>query len=147
MEEKVFTIPLRHVFEGSRLKRAKRAITAVRTFLTKHMKAEDVSVGKSINEAIWARGIQKPPRRVRVHAIKDGDVIFSELIGVEIKTPSKEQKEKKGEKDKKKDEKIKEKRKMMKQLTTQQKLEKEQGIEVEKKEEKVGENLKQEKSA
>ncbi len=138
-DEKVFTIPLRHVFEGSRLKRAKRAVTAVRTFLKKHMKSEEIAIGKSINEAIWARGIQKPPRRVRVHAIKDGEVVFSELVGVEIKTPSKEEKAKQGEKGKKKEEKIKEKRKMMKQLTTQQKLEKEQGIEVEKKEEKADE--------
>jgi large subunit ribosomal protein L31e len=40
------------------------------------MKSDDVKLDKSINEAVWARGSQKPPRRIRVRAMKfdDGQV-------------------------------------------------------------------------
>jgi len=53
----------------------------VRSFIERHMKvgagpAEEGEVGRlvisnEVNEKIWGRGIQKPPRRVRVRAVKD----------------------------------------------------------------------------
>jgi len=134
-EERVFTIPLRKVFAAERTKRAKRAIELIRAFLERHMKGE-VKIGKSINESVWARGIQKPPRRVRVHAVKEKingvDVVFSELVGVEIKKPSADEIKKKLEKEKEKEKKKKEERKERKQKA----YEEEMGIKQEKKAEK-----------
>ena len=97
-EEKVFNIPLREIFDKKRNKRARNASIFVREFLIRHMKSDNVKLGKSINEAIWKRGIQKPPRKVRIHAVKEEDIVYAELIGVEIKTPSKEELKKKKEK-------------------------------------------------
>ena len=124
-EEKIFTIPLREAFDKPRTKRAKIATNIVRNFLIKHMKSENIKLGKSINEEIWKRGIQKPPRKVRIHAVKEEDVVYSELLGVEIKTPSKEEVKKKEEKKKEKKEKIKEERKERRKKTIQEEMEEE----------------------
>jgi len=124
-EEKVFTIPLREAFELERNKRARNASKIVRDFLIRHMKTENIKIGKSINESIWKRGISKPPRKVRIHVIKEENVVYSELLGIEIKTPSKEDVKKKEEKKKEKKEKIKEERKERKKKTIQDEIQEE----------------------
>ena len=124
-EEKIFTIPLREVFAKSRVRRAEDASKLVRKFLIRHMKTENVKIGKSINEDIWKKGMQKPPRKVRVHAIKEEDTVYAELLGVEIKTPSKEELKKKEQKKKEKKEKIKEERKERKKMSIQDEIEEE----------------------
>jgi len=124
-EEKVFTIPLREAFDLQRSKRARNASDIVKEFIIKHMKNENVKIGKSINEALWKKGIQKPPRKVRIHVLKEEDIIYAELLGVEIKPPSKEEVKKKEEKKKEKKEKIKEERKERKKKTIQEEIQEE----------------------
>jgi ribosomal protein L31E len=137
VEEKVFNIPLRGVHEKQRRRRASNAIKLIRDFLIKNTKTENIKIGKSINDAIWKGGIQSPPRKVRVHVIKEEDVIYAELLGVEIKTPSKEEVKKKEEKKKEKKEKIKEERKERKKKTIQEEIKEE--VEGKPKEEKIEE--------
>ncbi|MEA1906249.1 MAG: 50S ribosomal protein L31e [Euryarchaeota archaeon] len=74
-KEQVYTIPLRSVKRTARWKRSKRAIKDVRAYLVRHMKTgvENVKLDRTINEAIWRRGAQKPPRRIRVRAIRFED--------------------------------------------------------------------------
>lgn len=124
-EEKVFNIPLREAFVLQRSKRARNASKIVREFLVKHTKTENINIGKSINDAIWKSGIQNPPRKVRVHTIKEEDIVYAELLGVEIKTPSKEELKKKKEKKKEKKEKIKEERKERRKKTIQEEIKEE----------------------
>ena len=79
VEEKVYTIPLRHVWVVTpRGKRAPRAVRDVRDYVARHMKSEEVAVSNEINSAIWARSINKPPRKITVRAVKDkeGKVII-----------------------------------------------------------------------
>jgi len=72
VEEKIYTIPLRHVWVVTpRGKRAPRAVRDVRDFVSRHMKSEEVAVSNEVNEAIWSRGINKPPRKITVRAVKD----------------------------------------------------------------------------
>jgi len=72
VEEKVYTIPLRHVWVVTpRGKRAPRAVRDVHDFVSRHMKSEEVAVSNQINQAIWSRGINKPPRKITVRAVKD----------------------------------------------------------------------------
>lgn len=120
-EEKVFTIPLRKVFRTSRNRRGKKAVALIRRFLERHMKGE-VKIGKSINTSVWAKGIQKPPRRIRIHATKEGDIVYAELVGVEIKTGGLKKKE---EKAKEKEEKIKKERRERKKKTLEQEIKEE----------------------
>ena len=39
--------------------------------MKRHMKADDVIISNEVNEQVWARGIQKPPRKLTVRAVKD----------------------------------------------------------------------------
>src|SRR5208283_1877265 len=72
VEEKIYTIPLRHVWVVTpRGKRAPRAVRDVRDFVSRHMKSEEVAVSNDVNQAIWSRGINKPPRKITVRAVKD----------------------------------------------------------------------------
>lgn len=87
--EKILTIPLRISKSVPRNKRAKRAIKEVKEFVARHMNAseglseeelerfasplEKIWVDTKVNEAIWSRGIQKPPSVIRVRAIKFED--------------------------------------------------------------------------
>jgi large subunit ribosomal protein L31e len=117
-DEKIFTIPFRKVFESRRMIRAKKAAHFVRSFLARHMKVDEekVNIGAGINRAIWARGIQKPPRRVKVHVLKNEEgAVFAELVGVDIKAPTKEELKKKAEKLAEKKKKLKEERKERKE--------------------------------
>lgn len=74
--ERIYVVPLRRRTQITpRSKRAQRAVREVREFVARHMKAdpEKVWLDNPVNEAIWARGIQKPPARLRVRAIKFED--------------------------------------------------------------------------
>lgn len=72
VEEKTYTISLRHVWVVTpRGKRAPRAVRDVRDFVARHMKAEEVAMSNEVNAALWARSINKPPRKITVRAVKD----------------------------------------------------------------------------
>lgn len=82
VEEKVYTIPLSRAWISPRQKRAPRAIRLVKSFIQRHMKVKEealeegeegerVVISNEVNEKIWSRGIQKPPRKIRVRAAKD----------------------------------------------------------------------------
>lgn len=126
-DEKVFTIPLRKAYDEQRTKRSKVAMDFIKDFLKRHMKSDKIFIGDSINKKVWSRGIQKPPRKIRIHALKENDVVYAELLDVEIKTPSAEEIKKKEEKKKEKEKKIKEERKERRKMTIQEELEKEEG--------------------
>lgn len=72
-KEQIYIIPLRDVKRVPCYKRSNAAITDIRAFLAHHLKSENVKLDKSINEAVWARGSQKPPRKIRVRAMKFDD--------------------------------------------------------------------------
>lgn len=71
VEERTYTIPLRRAWVSPRNKRAPRAIRLVKSFVQRHMKPEALVVRNEVNERIWSRGIENPPRRIRVRAVKD----------------------------------------------------------------------------
>jgi len=72
VEEKTYTISLRHAWVVTpRGRRAPRAVRDVRDFVSRHMKAEEVAISNEVNSAIWARSINKPPRKITVRAVKD----------------------------------------------------------------------------
>lgn len=78
--ERIYTIPLRKAYWlGPRWKRANKAIKIIREFIQRHMKPETILIKPEVNEKIWSRGIEKPPRRIRVKATKlaDGTVKVS----------------------------------------------------------------------
>ena len=80
-DEKIYTIPLRDAFKKTKKKRVPYAARLVRSFLKTHTKAETVKIGPKLNAELWSRSISKPPRRVRVKAVKEGSVVKAELLG------------------------------------------------------------------
>jgi large subunit ribosomal protein L31e len=84
VEERIYTIPLRRVWISPRKKRAPRAVRVVKSFIQRHMKVETgikagdeeeeearLVISNEVNEKLWSRGIEKPPRNIRVRAVKD----------------------------------------------------------------------------
>lgn len=87
--ERIITILMRATKMAPRTKRAARAIKEIRDNIARHMKAdvEKIWIDKSLNEKIWERGIQNPPRKITVKAVKfeDGLVEVSLVVPVETK--------------------------------------------------------------
>lgn len=88
-EEKVeeltrtYVVPLSKAVEAPPYRRAKVAIRLIREFAERHMKAEEVKIDSEVNESIWARGIKKPPRRIRLEMERDEDGIVSVKLAPE----------------------------------------------------------------
>ena len=81
--ERTYTIPIRHEWlKAPRYKRAKRSVSAIRSFLTAHMHSEDIRLGTHLNLFIWKHGMKNPPSCVKVTVMKDEEgVVRAELIG------------------------------------------------------------------
>jgi len=87
VEERFYTIPLRKAWIYPRKKRAPKAMRIVKSFVRKHMKlrtevegeeeAEKLVISDEVNEKIWGRGIEKPPRKIRVRAVKDKEGVIT----------------------------------------------------------------------
>ena len=95
--ERVYNVPLRKEFmKVPRLKKTKKAVSALRQFLSKHMKSKEVKIGKEVNEKLWQHGIKNPPHHIKVNVRKDENgIVTANLFGVEIKeAPKKEVKKK-----------------------------------------------------
>ncbi|HKZ88721.1 MAG TPA: 50S ribosomal protein L31e [Thermoplasmata archaeon] len=78
-EERILIIPLRAIRAAPRTSRAPRAIKAIREYVNRHLKPDRIFIDDVLNEAIWARGRENPPSRIRVKAIKfeDGSAVVS----------------------------------------------------------------------
>ncbi len=94
--ERIYNIPLRKEFQKApKYKRAKRAITAIKEFLSKHMKAKEVKIGKYLNQEIWKNGPRNPPHKVNVKAIKEEEIVKVELTTAPIEEEATKKKEEK----------------------------------------------------
>lgn len=91
--ERIYTVPLGDAYETVRRKRVPRAVKMLRAFISRHMKAEGerILLSASLNDFLWARSIQKPPRRVKVRLIKDDGVIRAYLSDEKVEEPKKKE--------------------------------------------------------
>ena len=90
VEERFYTIPLRKVWISPRKKRAPKAARLVKSFVIKHMKIrtepdeeeepEKLVIDNEVNEKLWERGIEKPPRKIRVRVVKDKEGVITVLL-------------------------------------------------------------------
>jgi len=92
--EREYVIPLRDAYEASRTRRAKRAINIVREFARRHMKAEIVKISQGVNQLIWSRGIEKPPRRIKVIMRKKKEGVVEVLLLREVEEEQKREEKK-----------------------------------------------------
>jgi large subunit ribosomal protein L31e len=86
VEERFYTIPLQRALVRPPKKRSPRAMQLIKEFINKHMKVEmkvseeeeeeelpKLIINNDVNEKVWGRGIEKPPRKIKVRATKDKD--------------------------------------------------------------------------
>jgi large subunit ribosomal protein L31e len=71
--ERIYTIPLKIAYYVPRDKRTPRAVRFLKEFIMRHMKTDKVTITPEVNEIIWSRGMQKPPRRIRVRVTKNSE--------------------------------------------------------------------------
>jgi len=70
--ERVYNVPLRREYlKAPNWKRTPKAVKALRQFISKHMKSDDVLIGKYANLHLWKNGMKNPPHHVKVNAVKD----------------------------------------------------------------------------
>src|SRR5687767_3968998 len=85
--ERIYTIPLRDVMHSPRNHRTDRAVRAVKTYLSKHMKSTEIWIDNAVNEKLWERGMYRIPSRIRVRALKfDDGVVEVTLPETDITT-------------------------------------------------------------
>jgi large subunit ribosomal protein L31e len=90
VEERFYTIPLGKAWIAPRKKRAPKAARIVKSFVMKHMKVQTEAEGEEeperlvidneVNEKLWNRGIEKPPRKIRVRVVKDKEGVVTVLL-------------------------------------------------------------------
>ena len=141
--ERTYIVPLRkEIMKVPKYKRAKKAVKALREFLSKHMKSDNIKIGRHLNLFIWQNGIKNPPTKIRIHAKKyDDGLVRTELEGKTFEEPKKEKKKtglagkleeltgKKGKLEKEKKEKLKTEVKVEKKIEEKKEKVKEGPIE------------------
>lgn len=71
--ERIYTIPLRKAKDLTRSRRADNAVRDVKRYLVRHMKADNVWLDQTVNEALWSNGKYSIPSRIRVKATRFSD--------------------------------------------------------------------------
>jgi len=90
VNEREYVIPLRrHWFSARTYERTSKAIKAIKQFVAKHMKVLDRNTDKvkldvSFNNEIWYKGRASPPAKVKVKAVREGDLIKVSFANSEI---------------------------------------------------------------
>ncbi|MBT4835334.1 hypothetical protein HON86_01805, partial [Candidatus Woesearchaeota archaeon] len=93
--ERIYNIPLRKEFsKAPRYKKSGKSIRAIKEFIIKHMKTEEVKIGKYLNELVWKNGPKNPPHKVSVKAIKENNITKVELIDAPVEEKAEEKKTK-----------------------------------------------------
>ncbi len=90
VEERFYTIPLSKAWIVPRKKRAPKAARIVKSFVLKHMKVrteaegeeepERLVIDNEVNEKLWSKGIEKPPRKIKVRVVKDKEGVVTVLL-------------------------------------------------------------------
>ncbi|MBN2067163.1 MAG: 60S ribosomal protein L31 [Candidatus Diapherotrites archaeon] len=98
LEEKKYTVGMQAVYKFPRPKRAIKALTHLKRFAFKHtrIKPEDILISNKVNEAIWEKGREHPPRKLEIKVIIAEGKANVFLQSEKIK-PLKEKKEEKKE--------------------------------------------------
>lgn len=79
VEERIYTVPLGRAWIRPRKKHSPRAIRLLRGFIIRHMKTDEgsIRITNKVNEKIWSRGIEKPPRKIRIRATRDSEGVVT----------------------------------------------------------------------
>jgi len=103
--EREYIINLRRQVDKAPIyKRTPKAIRTIKEFLVRHMKIRDrdlrkIKLDRYLNEFLWARGIRNPQTRIKVKAIKEGEIVKVELVELPAKLKFKKLREERRERE------------------------------------------------
>ncbi len=84
--EREYIIPIRNKLRFvPNYNKANKAIKIIKAFIAVHMKVYDrdmnkIRLDKYLNELVWSRGIKNPPSKIKVKAVKEGDIVRVEIL-------------------------------------------------------------------
>lgn len=79
-EDLIYNVPLRREWlKVPRYRRTKKSVKAVREFISKHTKVDDVRIGRYLNLKLWEHGRKNPPGKITVKVVKEKDFVKVEL--------------------------------------------------------------------
>lgn len=86
--EREYIVPLRRFWQAApEYERGRKAIKGLKRFIAKHMKVpernlDNVKLDVYLNNELWFRGRRHPPAKIKVKAIKDGDIVKIEFVEI-----------------------------------------------------------------
>lgn len=87
--ELTLKVNLSRVYSTRKTKRASRAIRYLREYLRKRFHAEEILIDEKLNNIIWSRGIEKPPRKLLLKVTIEETKEIETKKGEKIKIPKK----------------------------------------------------------
>jgi large subunit ribosomal protein L31e len=134
-KEKIYVINLRkNLISTPRYKKTNKAINEIKRFLVRHLKIYDkdyerIKIDPFLNEYLWKRGAKKPPLKIKVRVIEEGNLMKVQLVDLPRDLLFKEQKLEKIESKEKEKIKTKEEQEVKKEEITLEKEEKKEEME------------------
>jgi large subunit ribosomal protein L31e len=81
VEEKFLTINLRKsLVKKQNWRRSKVAVFILKKLLKRHLKTDKIKISQTLNNLIWKRGIKRPKTKIRIKAVKEGEVYKVDLV-------------------------------------------------------------------
>ncbi|MEM0453419.1 MAG: 50S ribosomal protein L31e [Sulfolobales archaeon] len=84
MSEGIYVINLGKLYRTGRYRRLARAIKAIKEFIRRHTKANEVIIDRSINEYIFSRAYDKPPSKIAVKITKVDEGVVKASLALEV---------------------------------------------------------------
>ena len=81
----IYTLSLGRLYWGRRSNRSNRAIKYIRKFVIRHFHVNDVLVDPLVNQYIWSRSREKPPRRITIRVVRIKENVAKVMLANAIK--------------------------------------------------------------
>ena len=81
----IYTLSLGRLYWGRRSNRSNRAIKYIRKFVIRHFHVSDVLIDPLVNQYIWSRSREKPPRRITIRVVRIKENVARVMLANAIK--------------------------------------------------------------
>lgn len=90
-DERIYTVPFSKAFDYVRTRRLKRVLSLLRAFVARHSKVaeKEVRISEKLNAKLWERGIQKPPRKIKIKVLREGGMARAYLVDEKVEKKEK----------------------------------------------------------
>ncbi len=84
MSEGIYTINLGRIYRTGRRRRLARAVRLIKEFLSRHTKASEVILDRSVNEYIFSMAYDRPPRKITVKVTRIDEGVVKASLALEV---------------------------------------------------------------